>query len=173
MYRPFLLFFALCIFSTATLGQSASADSQTLQALLSEIRQLRKDLQTTAVAAQRVQILMYRLQMQQALVTRAQQRVDEVRSKLAQSREGVRHFASEVEQMETVLHETESSANRKELESMLPARKGQLESEKTAVQEWETKEAEAVQNLRSEESKLAALEDLLDRLDRELEKSSR
>jgi len=172
MYRASLLFLALCFLSTAAFGQSASADSQTLQALLSEIRLLRKDLQTTTVAAQRVQILMYRLQMQQAAVARAQQRVDEARSKLAEARAGVQHFASEVERMETTLNDNQSSADRKELESFLPARKGQLESQKALQQEWETKEAEAVQNLRSEEAKLAGLEEQFDRLDRELEKSS-
>src|SRR5437660_9709664 len=42
-----------------------TTDSPTLQALLAEVRQLRKDLQTTA-AGQTAQILLYRLQTQEA-----------------------------------------------------------------------------------------------------------
>jgi hypothetical protein len=55
-------------FSTTCFGQTTTGDSQTLQALLSEIRLLRQDLQTTTIAAQRAQILIYRLQGQEAAV---------------------------------------------------------------------------------------------------------
>jgi hypothetical protein len=169
MVRSLFLKLGLLVASSSALGQSAGTDSQTLQALLSEVRQLRKDLQTTTVASQRVQILMYRLQSQQTAVARAQQRLDGVHAKLAEARNGVQHFTSEVERMETALNDTQNPADRKELESLLPARKGQLESQKVAEQDWGTKEAEAVQDLRSEQSKLAALEEQLDQLDKILE----
>jgi hypothetical protein len=48
-----------------------------------------------------------------------------------------------------------------------------LESQKAAEQEWETKEAETVQELRSEQAKLAALQEQLDQLDKILEQASR
>jgi hypothetical protein len=83
-----------------TVGQTASTDSQTPQALLGEVRQLRKDLQTTTVASQRVQILVYRAQLQESVVAGAQQRLDAVHSKLAEVRPGVAHFASEAERAE-------------------------------------------------------------------------
>ena len=172
MYRACFLLLGLLVLSTPAFGQSAPSDSQTLQALLSEIRQLRKDLQTTTVAAQRVQILMYRLQMQQAAVARAQQRVDEARSRLAEAQGGVRHFTSEIERDEAALNDSPNSIDSKQVEGMLAAAKRELEPQKIAQQEWETKEAEALQNLRSEEAKLAGLEEQFDRLDRELEKSS-
>ncbi len=172
MRRALFLLFGLFVASASAFGQSTTTDSQTLQALLSEIRQLRKDLQTTTVASQRVQILMYRLQSQQAAVARAQQRADEVHSRLTEAQAGVRHFASEIERAETALNDSQNSNDRKQLEGMLAAAKHELELQKTAEQEWETKEAEAVQNLRSEESKLAALEEQLDHLDKDFEKSS-
>src|SRR5207249_5887194 len=70
-------------FSTTCFGQTTTGDSQRLQALLSEIRLLRQDLQTTTIAAQRAQILIYRLQGQEAAVARASQRLDDARDKLA------------------------------------------------------------------------------------------
>jgi hypothetical protein len=57
MRRPFLFVLGLLLASTVSVGQTASADSQTLQALLAEVRQLRKDLRTTTVASQTVPIL--------------------------------------------------------------------------------------------------------------------
>src|SRR5947199_9906508 len=84
MNRTCLLILGLLLIATPVLGQSASTDSQTLQALLSEVRQLRHDLQTTTLAAQRAQILLYRLQGQEAIVARASQRLDDARAKLAE-----------------------------------------------------------------------------------------
>ena len=62
--------FVLLIVTTAA-AQTASPDTQALQALVTEIRQLRLDLQATTIATQRVQIVLYRLQTQTALATRA------------------------------------------------------------------------------------------------------
>jgi thymidylate synthase len=173
MHRLFLLALGLLLASTVSVGQTASADSQTLQALLVEIRQLRKDLQTTTVASQRVQILLYRAQNQETVVAGAQRRLDEVHSKLAEVRSGVAHFTSEIERAEAELNDSPSSADRKQVEGMLTVSKRELEAQKAAEQEWETKEAESVQNLRSEQAKLSALQEQLDQLDKILEQSSR
>jgi hypothetical protein len=68
-------YLGLLLIAAPVLGQSASTDSQTLQTLLTEVRQLRHDLQTTTLAAQRAQILLYRLQGQEVVVARASQRL--------------------------------------------------------------------------------------------------
>src|SRR5258707_2601488 len=83
MNRSSLFVLAPLLFSTACLGQTTPNDSQTLQSLLLEVRQLRQDLQTTTIAGQRAQILIYRVQGQEAAVARASQRLDEARDKLA------------------------------------------------------------------------------------------
>ena len=67
---------------TTTHAQTASPDTQALQALATEIRHLRQDLQATTIATQRVQIVLYRLQTQTAMVTRAASRLDDLRSSL-------------------------------------------------------------------------------------------
>jgi len=68
MTRSFVLAFGLLVFSSPALGQATPAESPTLQAMLAEIRQLRQDLQTSAIAARRAQILIYRLHVQEAAV---------------------------------------------------------------------------------------------------------
>src|SRR6266850_1599640 len=96
MYRSCLLILGLLLISSLVLGQSAPTDSQTLQALLAEVRQLHHDLQTTTIAAQRAQIFLYRLQGQDVVVARALQRLDDAHARLteiqaARVRANVRH----------------------------------------------------------------------------------
>jgi len=112
MHRLFLLALGFLLASTISVGQTAPTDSQTLQALLVAVRQLRKDLQTTTVASQRVQILLYRMQLQQSAVARAQSRLDDVNAKLAQTRAGLRHFTSETERAETGSNDSQNLARR-------------------------------------------------------------
>ncbi len=85
----------------------------------------------------------------------------------------MRHFTSETERAEAGLKDSQVSANGKENENMLARLKGELESQKAAGQEWETKGVEAVQELRAEEAKLVALQEQFDQLDKILEQSSR
>jgi len=173
MHRVFLLAVGLLLASSVSVGQNASGDSPTLQVLLVEVRQLRKDLQTTTVASQRVQILLYRAQLQETVVAGAQRRLDEVHSKLAEVRSSVGHFTSEIERAEAELNDSQSTADRKQLQGLLTGAKKELESQKAAEQEWETKEATSAQDLRSEQAKLSALQERLDQLDRALEQLSR
>ena len=72
MKRLSLLPLTLLVWTTA-FAQTNSSDSDTLKSLLSEVRLLRQDLRTTTVAAQKSQILLYRLQLQQGAVVRASQ----------------------------------------------------------------------------------------------------
>src|SRR5258708_23322425 len=64
--RSCLLIPVFLLISAPAFGQCTSTDSQPLQALLAELRQLHHDLQTTTIAAQRAHILPYLLQGQQA-----------------------------------------------------------------------------------------------------------
>jgi hypothetical protein len=84
MQRAFLLILVVLGTPAATVGQTAPSESQTLQALLTEVRGLRHDLQVSLTRVESAQILLFRLQIQQVAVTRASQHVDETRSKLAE-----------------------------------------------------------------------------------------
>lgn len=170
MKRSSFFALGLLLFSTACFGQTTPGDSQTLQALLSEIRQLRQDLRTTSVAAQRSQILIYRLQGQEAAVGRTSQRLDEAREKLAQIQDERKHVAAEIKQHEDFLSNTENpAAQRKALENRLPELKTRLESLESEEQQHQSREIDAEQQLRAEEVRLNDLRDQLDRLDKALE----
>ena len=174
MNRSSLFALGLLLSSTACFGQTTPGDSQTLQALLSEVRQLRQDLQTTTIAAQRAQILIYRLQGQEAAVARASQRLDEARDKLARIQDERKHVATDVKQHEDFISNTENPpTERKEVEAVLPRLKTKLESLESEEQQWQAREIETEQRLRAEEIRLSDLRDQLDRLDKTLENASR
>lgn len=175
MYRSTLLFLGILVSSLACHSQARQDDSQTLRDLLSEVRQLRQDLQTTTIAAQRAQILIYRLQGQEAAVARSSQRLTEARDQLARVRDAREHTASEIKRDEELADNTENppaGAKRKELEAVLAQHKSRLESLQNEEQQKQAQEIDAEQQLRAEEDKLSNLHDQLDRLEKALANAS-
>ncbi len=173
MRRRSFLILGLLLISTAAFGQTASTDSQTLQALLQEVRQLRQDLHTTALAVQRAQILIHRAQAQETVVAHALQRLDDARSKLAGAQSGRKRLAIDTKQVEDLLGPTGNPNERKRLEETLAQFKARLEMMANEEQETQAKETECEVQLRSEQAKLNELHDELDRLDKVLENLSR
>ncbi len=174
MLRPTFLALSLLIVSPAALGQSTSTDSHTLQALLAEVRQLRHDLQTVTAAAQRAQILIYRVQAQETVVRRVQERVEETRSKLDHIQSEKRRHAAELKQMEDLQSRPGTAQlEGKPLEDALAQLRARLEMEDSDEQETQARLTDAEDQLRVEQTKLDQLQDDLDRLDESLDNSSR
>ena len=174
MHRSCLFIPVLLLIAAPVFGQSTSTDSQTLQALLAEVRQLRHDLQTTTIAAQRAQILLYRLQGQEAAVTRASQKVDDARARIAETQSNRSKLTSDIKRHEDFVSTTEQSpAERKQVEEVLTQLKGKLASLENEEQQRQTREMEAEDQLRTERAKLGELQDQLDRLEKVLESTNR
>ena len=173
MHRSCLLILGLLLIAAPVLGQSASTDSQTLQSLLTEVRQLRHDLQTTTIAAQRAQILLYRLQGQEVGVARALQRLDDARARLTEIQAARVRLTSDIKQHEDFISHAENSpGERKQIEDLLPRLKTNLTSLESEEQQRQTRQMEAEDQLRQERAKLSGLQDQLDRLEKTLESSS-
>jgi DNA repair exonuclease SbcCD ATPase subunit len=173
MQRSTFLVLGLFIISTPALSQTTSTDSQTLQALPAEVRQLRQDLQTTTVAAQRAQILLYRLQVQEAAVSRASQHLADARAKLAETQSARTKLAAQIKSSEDFVHNTENPpAGRKQIEGWLPQGKARLESLESEEQQRQTREIEAEEQRRMEQAKLGGLQDRLDQIEKVLENLS-
>ncbi len=168
MKRLSFLPLTLVLASTA-FAQTNPADSDTLKALLTEVRQLRQDLRTTTVAAQRAQILVYRAQAQESVVRRMQERVDDTRSKLGQIQSDQKRLTAAVKQSEDLLGHTDNPPTRKELEQAITQFKSRLEIQASTEQETQLKLIESEEQLRLEQAKLGGLQDQLDRLEKLLE----
>jgi chromosome segregation ATPase len=148
--------------------QAGPTDTQINQALLTEIRLLRQDLRTTAVTIQRAQIVMYRLQAQAQLVSRATQRVDEARNRCNAAQMDQRRLTTLLEQTEPKLLSIQDPIEKKRLEEVVAQVKANLAQVSTDEQNCHARETEADSALRAEQAKLDALQDQLEKLDKAL-----
>jgi len=172
MRRWMLFAAALLIPPAAAVCQSGSTDSQTLQALLAEMRQLRQELRTATIAAQRAQILIYRVQYQQAVVTRLTQRVDSNGSRLTQNQSEQKMMVTQIKRLED-LRETQNESGRKQTDEQLGQIRARVEQLVTEEQDILPRKIGLEEELRAEQTKLAQLHDELDRIDKALELTAR
>jgi hypothetical protein len=173
MFRAAFALFIVTAGGVQTAAQTASPDTQALQALVTEIRQLRQDLQATTLVTQRVQIVLYRLQTQTALVTRASSRLDDARSSLGNAQSERKKVAEQVFRTEEYIKSARTPEERKAGEESLAANKMQVERVAADEQRLQSREIDADTQLRAEQAKLADLQDQLDRLDKLLDSFTR
>ncbi|HEY6944716.1 MAG TPA: hypothetical protein VI431_06220 [Candidatus Acidoferrum sp.] len=166
MLRSTVLALGVLLFSSTAFGQTASTDSQTLQALLTEVHQLRQDLQTAATAARRAQILIYRLYAQESVVAHASQRVDEAKSVLDELENRKKWSALRIKEYEDTRDRAENATQRKQFDDLISRFKSEMEDLVPVEQEAQTKEMELAEQLRVEQVKLDQLQAELDQLDR-------
>ena len=166
---------AIAVFAAATaFGQATAKEPDTLQALLAEVRQLRQDIEAMTAVSQRVQILLYKLQTQDAAVTRSSARLNGVRARCSELENRRRNDAGDIEKMETEVSSGTLEPNQtKELQaSALANSKKILQFETADLQRCKVTESEAETQLRNDQVKLADSQERIDRLETELGKAS-
>jgi DNA repair exonuclease SbcCD ATPase subunit len=121
---------------TSTCGAQADpTDSQTLQAILSEVRQLRSELHSEQAQNQTMQILLFQMQTYQSAINRATQRTDDARSKLSEVLEGERRNATDISRDEDSLRDAQDEADKKRIASDIDRLKAGLASFKMMEQD--------------------------------------
>jgi chromosome segregation ATPase len=173
MRKVILAVAGLVTLSVTSFAQSSPGDSQTLQALLKEVQGLREDMRSTTIAAQRSQILLYRLQDEEAAVARASQRVDFTRAALYKIQTERKIVEMNIKQDEESQNSEENPAQRDVMESTVRTFKTQLESLQNEEQSAQSREMDAEQKLQAEEMRLAELRSELEGLDKSLENTAR
>jgi isoleucyl-tRNA synthetase len=168
MRRIYLFIVVVFGMATVALAQTTSSDSQTLQALLGEVRQLRQDLQVSLTRMQSAQILLSRLQIQEVAVTRASQHLDDARSKLSEVQVVMKSEAAEIKHFEDAPNNGDNAA---QVEAALNRAKSDLEASTNLAQQRQSTETDAELQLRTEQDKLNRFESQLDELLRNLENS--
>jgi chromosome segregation ATPase len=111
---------------------------------------------------------MYRLQAQQSVVRRMQERVDDTRSKLTQIQSEQKMRMVTIKQFEDQRSSATSSNEQKNVEATLAQIKARFDTTANNEQEVQAQLAEAESQLRIEQAKLGGLEDNLDRLEKML-----
>ena len=171
MRRACFLIFVVFGIPAATFGQAPSSDSQTLQALLIEVRELRQGLLSSLARVQNAQILLSCLQTQQAAVTLASERLNDARLRLGDAQAHQKHVVLDIKRLEDALSAEEDPAQQKELRERINHSKSELE-DSTDLEQRQATEIEAEQHLRTEQDKLTMLEGRLDELVRKLDNPS-
>ena len=164
--RALRVLLPVLLLATAAFSQTASPDSQLTQALLTEIRQLRQDLMTTAAVIQRAQILMYRLQMESGLLARATQRLDDARSRCNQSQAQLKNATAQIEQIESRQRGVQTPAEQKNNEDALARLKPMLSMWTNSEQQCHPLEIEAQSQAQAAQSRVDDFQGQLDKLDR-------
>src|ERR1035437_4740861 len=160
---------AMLFVASNGLCQTPAKDSDTLQSLLMEVRQLRQAIEAMTAAAQRVQIALSALQMQDAVVARAAQRLDDARNKCAGAEAKRQHMATEIQELEGMLvGANPGEARTKAAQLQLARTKSEIEPKAMDVQTCRAAEAEASSQLRNDQAKLVDLQDRIERLDKTL-----
>ena len=146
----------------------AQTDAPLTQTLINEIRALRQDLQTTAATIQRIQIVMYRLQAQTALMNRATQRLDDAHNRCTNSQNQHKMLIGEVQRQQDHLRTVQNPAEQKQIEEMLGRMKSQMDVYANEEQQCQLRESDADSQYRAERAKMTELEDQLEKLDKVL-----
>jgi chromosome segregation ATPase len=141
-------------------------DVQLSQALLAEIRLLRQDLQSTAVAIQRVQLVMFRMQTATSALNRATQHLDDARNRCMYVQPQRKMLMIQVEQAET-RQRTAQPADLSVGEEIARL-KGNLEVLAAQEQQCQSTLLDAEGQFRTEQAKMNELQDQFDKLDRDL-----
>ena len=170
MRRAFLYMTALLALSECAFGQAASSDTQTLQALLSEVRALRQELHASLNRTQSMQILLARFQVQEGVVTKASDRLNESRQKVLDIHMHQKGQAVEAKRLEDELNSAETPQQQADLQERIKRVKSELDLAGDIAQQQQTTEIQAEQQLRDERDRLGAIEGQLDELIRVMAK---
>jgi predicted nucleic acid-binding Zn-ribbon protein len=167
MFQSLMVVLLLAAVAPGAMGQIS--DSQTLGAILEEIRQLRQDVTAMTVVAQRVQILLYRVQLQENVVNRSRERFDVARVAVEDVERNRVEVTGSIKQQEEKVRSVQDAGERAALEESVRDLKRTLETWAREEMPLRSREAEASDEFRREETKLRELQERLSRLESQLE----
>jgi DNA repair exonuclease SbcCD ATPase subunit len=150
--------------SASAFGQAAQNDPQTLQALLTEVHELRQELRSSLARMQTAQIMLSRMQTQQSVVTHASDRLDEARAKLDAAQDRRQNEAIEFKRLDDSLSNEENPTQQKMIQDEIIHFKSELDASTAAEQQSQAIENECELQLRTERDKLDAINAQLDEI---------
>ena len=168
MRRISMLFLAVALRAACSDAPAATSDSQTTQAMLTEIRELRQDLQNLAATIQRVAIVVYRHQGQAAMLDRVEQRLENARSMCKNAEANQKQTAHQIEETEKKLRNSQGPSDETRQEDWLANLKSSAEIFSVQAQQCQAEQIDAEAQYRTEQAKMNELENQLDQLDRAL-----
>ena len=165
-----LIFAPILLACTLTpLSSAQSPDSASLQALVTEIHQLRLAVERASATTPKIQITLQRLQLQEQRVTRISEQLAEVRKQIAASSERNPFPSTFIQSLNTKLDQEQDTTRKKAIEEQLHQLTAMMEQQGRMLQQMRTQEAELAASLRIEQAKAEELNDHLAALERTLD----
>ena len=162
----------MCVFSVqSTHAQTTTPpdDSQTIQALLNEVRLLRKTLQLTGLNAYRSQIITENLRAHNDQVVRLTRMLEDARDEIENIEGTIPRMIEQGKLIENLITQEADATKRAQLEFESKERKRDVDRYKTLAERKREREQQISAQLRAEQSKLTELEGRLDAQERETE----
>jgi predicted nucleic acid-binding Zn-ribbon protein len=161
------MFVVLCIVFAAQ-AQTQAPATPTIEALLKEVHQLRLVLERSAQIAPRIQIAVERLKMQQEKVGRTARQLEEMRRDLDRRRSDQPGIQQRVQALESRAGQAVDPGQRRDLEEVVKMSKLKMEQIEKSLQPMQAREGELAGQLQTEQSRLMALNDRLNQIERAL-----
>ena len=163
-------FFGVLVVSAAQAQTEKPAEeNQTLRTLLSEVRQLRKTMQTAGLNAYRGQIILERIRLANEQVERMAQKLESAREDLEKIERTIPREEEESKVLETLLAQETDIGKRAKMEFEIKENKQQAERYKTLLSRAREREQQLSTELRAHQARLTDLNSRLDLLEREIE----
>jgi chromosome segregation ATPase len=162
--RYSFIFVLLAVRFTAS-AEPPLSEAQVAEETLAEIRELRKDLRQTAAIAQRAQILIYRMQVQRAIVDKASAELEQARDSCAASEMQMNSIRQQLEHPETARQTDTGNQSSDQAMAQLRLVLADLTQE---VGQCQASQVDMESRFRTEQAKLRELEEQLDQIDQAL-----
>jgi len=158
--------FVLAVFSALPVfAQTSPNDSQTLDAILAELRSMHNDVRL----GQTTQILLTELELQENAVTRATQRRDDLRTKLTNVQSNEKNLSLQQAQFEDQASKAIDPVQLKRFSDTLNQIKAQLTAQAQQEKDWQNNLIDAESALRKEQDTLQGIQDQLSGVIRKLQ----
>lgn len=169
--RCVVLALLFCLSSTPALAQNAkpSDDSQTIQALLTEVRLLRKTLQQNGLNAYRSQLIVEGMRAHNQKVERLTRQIEDVRGEIENIGTTIPRLTEQGKMVEAMIEQEADPNRRVQLEFEAKNIKQSIEQYKLRQERQREREQQLATQLRAEQVRLSELETRLDQLEREIE----
>jgi chromosome segregation ATPase len=141
-------------------------DTQILQQLVTEVRQLRLALERTNSLSSRLQITLQRIQLQQNQVNRISGQLESLRNEIVRSDAEQGQASSNLTELEGRIEQEQNPNTQKTLQGEQQYMKALVEQKARIVQDEQTREAELASSLQAEQGKLSELQTRLDSLEK-------
>lgn len=147
-----------------SLAQATQSDSQTLQAILAEIRAIHQEVKVT----QTTQILLTELEIQQSVVNRATQRADDAQSRLSEIKAAEKDNAGEQTRLKDALDRRTDPQEAEAIADKVEGLKRQVVTMATAEQERTASLQTAQQQLKDAQDSLDDIQTQLNAIVKQL-----